>query len=294
MKENKGSYIYYLATTSAVLLWSASFIATKLAYETFAPIQLGAVRTFFAVIIFWITRLLTGEKEKIKREDRILIAFSGFLGLTLYFTIENLGVSMTTASNAALIVASFPAVTILFEFFLYHSKPTIKKVFGIIMALIGVSILTQITVEGNSTSFLGNVILLSAGFVWAFYNFISRRLSGKYSAMTLTYYQMLAGTILFTPFVFMEAGEWTLPSFTSFGSLVYLSVGCSVMAFLLYNLGLRKLSASVSVSLMNLVPIFGLVFSITILGEAVSAIQIFGGLIVILGVALSSIEKKRT
>lgn len=107
--------------------------------------------------------------------------------------------------------------------------------------------------------------------------------------MTLTYYQMLAGTILFTPFVLMEGGEWKLPSFTSFGSFVYLSVGCSVMAFLLYNLGLRKLSAGVSVSLMNLVPIFGLVFSITILGEEVSAIQIFGGLIVILGVALSSI-----
>ncbi|HYE67609.1 MAG TPA: DMT family transporter [Anaerovoracaceae bacterium] len=292
MKENKGLHIYYLATISAILLWSASFIATKLAYETFAPIQLGAVRTFLAVIIFGITRLLTGEKEKINKEDRIQVAFSGFLGLTLYFTIENLGVSMTTASNAALLVASFPAVTILFEFFLYHSKPTIKKVSGIIMALIGVGILTQITVEGSYTSFLGNVILLSAGIVWAFYNFTTRRLSGKYKAMTLTYYQMLAGTILFTPFVFVEGGEWKLPSFTSLGSLVYLSVGCSVMAFLLYNLGLRKLSASASVSLMNLVPIFGLVFSITILGEEVSAIQIFGGVIVIVGVALSSIEKR--
>lgn len=157
-------------------------------------------------IIFGIARFLTGEKEKIKREDYLQIALSGFLGLTLYFTIENPGVSMTTASNAALIVASFPAVTILLEFFLYHSKPTVKKVLGIIMALIGVSILTRITVEGNST----------------------------------------------------------------------------------YNLGLRKLSASVSVSLMNLVPIFGLLFSITILGEEVSAIQLFGVLIVILGVALSA------
>jgi drug/metabolite transporter (DMT)-like permease len=188
-------------------------------------------------------------------------------------------------------VASFPAVTILFEFLLYHYKPSIKKVVGIIMALFGVSILTQITVEGNSDSLMGNVILLGAGIVWTFYNFISRKLSCKYSAMTLTYYQMLAGSILFIPFVLMEGGEWYLPNLTSLGSLVYLSVGCSVIAFLLYNLGLRKLSASVCVSLMNLVPIFGLIFSITILGEDVSAIQIFGGFIVILGVALSSIQK---
>lgn len=51
MKLRTGLYYYYLATTTAVLLWSAFFIATKLAYETFAPIQLGAVRTVSADFI---------------------------------------------------------------------------------------------------------------------------------------------------------------------------------------------------------------------------------------------------
>nr|WP_241396490.1 EamA family transporter [Clostridium beijerinckii] len=78
---------------------------------------------------------------------------------------------------------------------------------------------------------------------------------------------------------------------TSASALIYLSVGCSIVAFLLYNLGLRKLSASISVSLMNLVPVLGLIFSILILHESVSTVQILGGVIVIIGVILSSIQK---
>ncbi|MBN7574910.1 MULTISPECIES: DMT family transporter [Clostridium] len=282
---------YYLASTGAVVLWSASFIATKLAYETFAPIQLAAVRTLFAVILFWFMRKITSNNEQIQKEDRMRIALSGFLGITLYFAIENIGVSMTSSSNSALIVASFPAVTTLLEFFIYHSKPNIKKVLGIILAIIGVAVLTQINVDGNSKSMLGNIILIGAGIVWAFYNFITRDLTNKYSAMTLTYYQMLAGFIFFLPFVIIEGKTWRMPTMTSASALIYLSVGCSIVAFLLYNLGLRKLSASISVSLMNLVPVLGLIFSILILHERVSTVQILGGVIVIIGVILSSIQK---
>lgn len=282
---------YYLASTGAVVLWSASFIATKLAYETFAPIQLAAVRTLFAVILFWFMRKITSNNEQIQKEDRMRIALSGFFGITLYFAIENIGVSMTSSSNSALIVASFPAVTTLLEFFIYHSKPNIKKVLGIILAIIGVAVLTQINVDGNSKSMLGNIILIGAGIVWAFYNFITRDLTNKYSAMTLTYYQMLAGFIFFLPFVIIEGKTWRMPTMTSASALIYLSVGCSIVAFLLYNLGLRKLSASISVSLMNLVPVLGLIFSILILHESVSTVQILGGVIVIIGVILSSIQK---
>ncbi|MBE6090983.1 MAG: DMT family transporter [Clostridium beijerinckii] len=282
---------YYLASTGAVVLWSASFIATKLAYETFAPIQLAAVRTLFAVILFWFMRKITANNEQIQKEDRMRIALSGFLGITLYFAIENIGVSMTSSSNSALIVASFPAVTTLLEFFIYHSKPNVKKVLGIILAIIGVAVLTQINVDGNSKSMLGNIILIGAGIVWAFYNFITRDLTNKYSAMTLTYYQMLAGFIFFLPFIIIEGKTWRMPTITSASALIYLSVGCSIVAFLLYNLGLRKLSASISVSLMNLVPVLGLIFSILILHESVSTVQILGGVIVIIGVILSSIQK---
>lgn len=51
MKKNPSTHLYFLACITAILLWSASFIATKIAYQTFAPIQLGIVRTAYTFMI---------------------------------------------------------------------------------------------------------------------------------------------------------------------------------------------------------------------------------------------------
>ncbi|MCM2982404.1 DMT family transporter [Niallia circulans] len=288
----KGIHIYYLACISAVILWSGSFITTKLAYETFAPIQLGAGRTLIAALIIWIIRKITNSTEKIRNKDRKRLFLSGLLGITLYFTLENIGVQMTSASNAALIVASFPAITALLEFFLYRSKPSLQKILGIFLAITGVAILTQIKVDGSNQSFWGNLILLGAGIVWACYNFVTKDITRKYSAMTITSYQMTVGTLCFIPFLLWEDEAWKMPNVISITSLLFLSIGCSVAAFILYNYGLKKLSASASVSLMNLVPVLGIVFSVFLLKEIVTLSQVIGGAIVIIGVILSSIQKE--
>jgi drug/metabolite transporter (DMT)-like permease len=288
----KGIHIYYLACISAVILWSGSFITTKLAYETFAPIQLGAGRTLIAALIIWIIRKITNSTEKIRNKDRKRLFLSGLLGITLYFTLENIGVQMTSASNAALIVASFPAITALLEFFLYRSKPSLQKILGIFLAITGIAILTQIKVDGSNQSFWGNLILLGAGIVWACYNFVTKDITRKYSAMTITSYQMTVGTLCFIPFLLWEDEAWKMPNVISITSLLFLSIGCSVAAFILYNYGLKKLSASASVSLMNLVPVLGIVFSVFLLKEIVTLTQVIGGAIVIIGVILSSIQKE--
>lgn len=133
--------IYYLATLIAVLIWSISFIGTKIAYETFTPITLGALRSIIAAVILFLIKTRTKERKKPRGKDLIYITVSGLLGITFYFIAENIGVRLTSASNAALIVAYFPAITSLFEFFLYHKKPGIYKDVGIALAILGVYIL---------------------------------------------------------------------------------------------------------------------------------------------------------
>ncbi len=50
------------------------------------------------------------------------MSISGVLGTTLYFSLENIGVELTTASNAAIIVASYPAITVLMEFLFFRKR----------------------------------------------------------------------------------------------------------------------------------------------------------------------------
>ncbi|QRG69124.1 DMT family transporter [Brevibacillus choshinensis] len=73
---------------------------------------------------------------------------------------------------------------------------------------------------------------------------------------------------------------------------LYLGIFCSVAAFMLYNYGLRTLSSSTAVALMNLGPIFGVLFSTVFLHEGLRIFDLLGGIIVILGVFLSVREKE--
>jgi drug/metabolite transporter (DMT)-like permease len=77
------------------------------------------------------------------------------------------------------------------------------------------------------------------------------------------------------------------PTTMSFLMMLFLGVFCSVIAYLLYNLGLKALSPSAVISMLNLVPIFGVMFSFLLLGEAITLRMVIGGAIIILGVMLS-------
>lgn len=287
-KTKIGSSIYLYVSIVAVLLWSTSFVATKIAYTSFTPLTLGAARFVIAAVILGIILLCKKDKTKPPIKDIGLMSVSGVLGTTIYFGLENIGVEITTASNAAIIVASYPAITALIEFLFYRIKIPWIKGLGIAIAMFGVF---QISYNPQSQEgeqqLIGNIILIVAGFVFAFYNFTTRKVVKKYSMITISFYQTVAGAITFIPIAFIEKSSWKIPSIESFLMLLYLGIFCSVIAFLLYNYGLRKLSSSSAVTLMNLVPIFGVLFSVIILHEVVRISQVIGGIIVILGVVLS-------
>lgn len=288
MKDNK---IYFTASVTAILLWSASFIATKIAYSVFTPLMVGFIRFLIAAVILGAVSLIRRDTVKPDKKDMKAIALSGLLGITLYFAAENIGVKYTSASNASLIVASYPAITALFEFIIYRIKPGIKKIIGIALAFAGITVLTVTQGDAiNHKALIGNIILIAAGVIWAFYNFITRSVANKYSPVTLSFYQMTFGTAFFIPLILTEQGSVGTMTLPGILAMIYLACGCSVAAFLLYNFGLRKLSAATSISLMNLVPVFGLIFSALLLHEAITIRQIAGGIVIIFGVVLSTGE----
>lgn len=287
--------LYIGGALIAVLFWSTSFVGTKIAYESFAPLTLGAVRFAIAAIILGIIKLSIKDRSpKPSFKDMGWIALSGLLGTTLYFALENVGLKMTTASNAALIIASYPAMAALFEFAFYRTKISWIKGLGILLAITGVYQLSSGSPgQGGEQHIMGNLILILAGVVFSFYTFTTRKVVSKYSMLTISFYQTLTGAIAFIPLALIEKSTWKMPTAQSWAMAVYLGVFCSVVAFFLYNLALRHLAASTAVALMNLVPVFGVILSVWVLGEVIGGGQYFGGLIVIIGVMLSMKETKQ-
>lgn len=290
----RGRTLYLIAALIAIMFWSTSFVGTKIAYASFPPLTLGAARFAIASLILGGIVLLRREFVRPAPRDLGLMALSGLLGTTVYFALENIGVQLTTASSAALIVASYPAVTALLELFFYRTRISWMRGLGIALAIFGVYRISGGGAEqGGPHELTGNLLLIAAGFVFALYNFATRQVVGRYSMVTVSFYQTVAGTIAFVPLALIEAPQWRVPTTESLWILLYLGVFCSVAAFMLYNFGLRGLTAGTAMALMNLVPIIGVALSIGLLGESLHPGDWIGGLIVILGVALSVRERPR-
>lgn len=290
MKRSRTAHI--LAAAVACLFWSGSLIASKLSYDTLAPMSLGLIRFSLATVAFFVVCALAGERTVPDARGMASIALTGILGTTLYFAGENYGVSMLPASTGSLIVGSFPAMTLALECLIDKVRPRPAKTLGIALAFVGVAVLAFTeSSEGGGDVVRGSLTLLFGGLCWALYNFAMRLVMGTYSTLTITTWQTLFGALGFIPFVMWEGLPQALPSPTAWASLAYLVLGCTVVGFMLYNWGLEDLEPSTATSLSNLIPVFGLVLSALILHERISTQQLVGGAIVVAGIVLSTSER---
>jgi drug/metabolite transporter (DMT)-like permease len=275
------------AVVAAAFIWSTSYTATKAALADVPPLTLGAARFLLAAGVLWLAIRAQGIAVTPSRRDRVRLGVGGLLGITLYFAVENLGVDLATAADAALLVAAYPAITMLLESTLFGVPGSRTRMAGVAVAIAGVYLI----VSGNfgaagSERVIGDVLLIVSGVVWAFYNFSTRAMGREYSMLVVVYWQTLVGAVAFVPLALSEHGRWEVPGAGSVALVVYLAVLCSVAAFLLYGYGLRGMKSSSAVNLLNLVPVFGLAVSVAVLSESVRPVQLLGGAVVMVGVVL--------
>lgn len=277
-----------LSVLGALILWSSSFVAIKFAYTTYPPITLAVVRFIVATVILGALTLLPQNRVKLKKKDILTVAVCGLTGIMLYAVLQNIAMQWTSASSATLIIASYPIITLLMESAIYKTKLSFVKVVAILIAIAGVVILSYVKADSRvEGELLGILLLVLAGVVWAIYNFMTKKVVNEYPPITLLFYSTLFGTIFMLPLALLERAQWQEPTLISFSMMMFLGVFCSVIAFLLYNRGLKTMAPSTVTSMLNLVPIFGVFFSWLLLGEEVTLRKFIGGAIVILGVMLS-------
>ncbi|MFG2142147.1 DMT family transporter [Streptomyces sp. NPDC048650] len=295
MRERGPTVGAVCAVMAAALMWSSSYAVTKKVLDDVGPLSIGAVRfTLAAILLGVLVRLGRRRPARPDARQRRELYLSGFLGITVYFVLENVGVDLSTASDASLIVATYPLMTMLVELVAFRTRMPLPRVAGVLLAATGAFLVVRNGAEvGGSSRWLGDVLLLLGGLAWAGYNVLGKRASAGQDAASVTYYQTLAGAAGFVLASLLEAGDWQIPGATASILLAYLAVACSVGGFLLYNYGLRRMASSVAVNILNLVPVFGVIGAIVINGESIRLAQVTGGVIIIAGVALGMIERRQ-
>jgi drug/metabolite transporter (DMT)-like permease len=283
----RGLGLAIAAIVATALIWSSSFAITKVALAEIPPMTIGALRFVLAALVLGVLVHTKRDKRLPSVRQRMHIAFAGLLGITVYFALENMGVDLASATDATLIVASYPIITLVLELLFGSTSFSVLRLAGMLIAVGGVWLIVSDGAGDNGGGrLLGDLILVAGGVVWAAYNLLAQRDTSGASPIVVTYYQTLAGAGGFVLLSLVESSRWSVPSPSNIARIVFLAALCSVAAFLLYNYGLRTLAPSATVNLLNIATVAGPVWAVLLAGEKITGPQIAGGAIVITGVVL--------
>jgi len=280
----------YAAAIGMTIAFGLSFVATKYALEGFRPMLIAVIRFTVAGGLLWSLWRLRPERERPGRRELLQLAALGFVSLTLYFSLEINGIARTSASAAAILIATIPIfVGVLAAVFL-HERNGARQWSGVALSFAGVAGLVVFGAGADGGTLVGDLLVLAAALSAAAYNLMARNLLATRSALYVTAYQNLFGALFMAPLALGEAllfGVRT-PTPSAVAGVVYLTLGCSVSAYLMLNYAFRFIPSTRVSVFVNLTPVVGVVAAYAVLGERLGAAQLAAAAVVIAGVWLAN------
>jgi drug/metabolite transporter (DMT)-like permease len=159
-----------------------------------------------------------------------------------------------------------------------------------VLSFAGIVALVSFGGQRSGGSAGGDLLVLAASLSAAVYSIMARSLLLRRSALSVTAYQNLFGAAFMLPLALVEAALVGVrrPTADAVGGVLFLTVMCSVIAYLLLNYAFRFIAASRLSVFINLTPIVGVGFAYLVLGERFTGAQAAAAVVVVLGVWLTN------
>jgi len=291
---------------SASMLWGSAFAAVKWG------LNLGLDPLFFVIFRFIVAVVIALPLLKFLLKGKgFFESFSSFflvLGLlnALAFVLQFYGMELTTASKSALLInLNIVFVAIISYKFLGESFG-LKKVLAVFVGVFGA---VFVTTEGkletvSSKTFLGDMMVLSAGIIWALFVILSKKWldfseengTDQGGLVTNLWVIIITGVFLFLLLPLTDTGEILELGWKEVLVIVYLGVFCTVLAFGAWYVSLEDMDATVSVVYLLLSIVFAVFLAALFLDESITFFIATGGSLIgisILLVVLEDIEKSK-
>ena len=275
----------YVLTALAAVMWGANFNLSKHVLVDLSALTAGAARFDIAALAMLAICAIKGQRVPLIRHGRSY-ATLGLVGIAGFNVLFFYGMQTTSAVNAALIMALNPLTTALLAFVVGGHRPDLRQLIAFPIGAAGVGVV----VLGGGAHFRiaeGDVLMLAGNLCWAFYNvMVGRLLPREVGALANTTGLMVAGAVALSLAAVVAGAPVAAPGSDALGSLLLMSLGGSILAYLFWNAGIARLGASGTALFLNLVPVSSMVIS-AFEGRPPTWEQLTGGAIVIAAVSLA-------
>ena len=284
----------YARLIAVPAIWGGTFVAGKHVVAVLSPMMGSFARYVIACVALLVAAfVIEGGLPKLKPRQWFGTFVLGAFGVFAYNLFFMAALERLPGSRAALIIALNPAITIAISALVLKESLSARRWLGVAIALSGVWVVIS---HGDIASIAsagigaGELFMFGAVTSWALYTIIGRRVLGGLTPLAATNYAALWGTLLLAVAAAPEFGALSMAQFdrTMIISLLYLGIGGTALAFVWYYMSVKKLGTAVTSIFNNLVPVFGVLISVLILGEQLLASMLIGGAIAIVGVMMVS------
>ncbi len=280
-----------LAFAAIYLVWGTTYLGIAYTLQTLPPFRSGAIRFIAAGALMSIWVLLKSPRD-FQSVPLITACIAGVLlsgignGLVVFAQQE------VPSGVAALVVSSIPGFVLLFDsLFFSKTRPAFTRVIGVLIAIVGVALLSSDIgrMSGNAEP-LHVASLLAAAIGWSFGTLIQQRAVTVNTLVAFTAVQMLAGGV-FQLLASGATGEWqtfdvATVSVTSWLAVSYLVILGSILAFNCYLWLLTQVSAPAATTYALVNPVIALVLGSWLLDERITGTAMFAAGLVLFGVTL--------
>ncbi len=276
----------------AVVVWGASFIATKVALRDVSPVTVVWLRFTLGVVILGIAVASRKQFALPGGKDLAYFALLGFLGITFHQWLQSNGLVTAQATSTAWIVATTPIFIAILGWLILKEKLRWLQALGIVLAFVGVLL---VVTNGNLASLVtghfgepGDLLIMISAPNWAIFSILSRYGLRRHPAALMILYVMGLGWVFTSILFFSGPGVAQVSQLTLKGWLgvVFLGVFCSGLAYIFWYDALQALPASQVGVFLYIEPLVTVMVAAAVLGEPLLLASLLGGAIILFGVWL--------
>jgi drug/metabolite transporter (DMT)-like permease len=269
------------------LLWSFAFVAGKIGVTYCPPLILLAARFSLAGILILGISAVRRESWSLSWRDTCVFAILGLANNALYLGLGYTGLQTVSAGLGALIVSANPVFTAVLAALLLGEQLTWRKVAGLLLGILGVSFIVWHRISVGTDSLHGILFTLASLASIVAGTILFKLLAPKGSLWIGNGVQNLAAGVVLLPFAFTlsDVGD-IVPNVQLLGAFAFLTLGGSILAYLLWFHLLKVCGATAASSYHFLMPPLGMLFAWMVLGEQVEIRDLLGIVPVALGIYL--------
>ena len=279
----------YLLIGISTLLWGAHVVAGRLSIGQISPMSVTCGRWFVvcALLLATTRRRLVAEWPLVA-PHLLKLAVLGAAGFTLFNAFFYVAAQYTTAVNMAVLQGTYPALVLFGMALIFRTPVTLLQRLGILVTFCGVLMIAsrgEISTLLTLTFNRGDLLILVATAVFAAYTL---GLRDRPKASALVVFSVLAASAFVSSIPFLAAemamGLTYAPSLKGLLVLAFVAIGPSLLGQIFFIRGVEMIGPSRAGVFYNLVPVFGALLAVAILGEpfrlyhAIAFVLVLGGI----------------